>query len=106
MDRTPAWLGPFCIPSVNGLAHLEAPNVNMVTCGGQATIPIVAAVASVARVEYAEIVASLASQSDGPGTGANIDEFTETPSLAIAGVGGAVRSQRRRVGRECVSEGR
>ena len=77
------------IPVVNGDEHLDAPNINMVTCGGQATIPIVAAVASVAKVHYAEIVASIASKSAGPGTRANIDEFTETTAKGIEKVGGA-----------------
>lgn len=89
VDLTPAAIGPCCVPVVNGEDHLDALNVNMVTCGGQATIPMVAAVASVAPVYYAEIVASIASKSAGPGTRANIDEFTETTSRAIESGGGA-----------------
>jgi acetaldehyde dehydrogenase len=93
IDLTPAAIGPYCIPVVNGQVHLDALNVNMVTCGGQATIPMVAAVARVAKVHYGEIIASISSKSAGPGTRANIDEFTETTSKAIEVVGGATKGK-------------
>ena len=89
VDLTPAAIGPYCVPVVNLTQHLDELNVNMVTCGGQATIPIVAAVSSVAEVHYAEIIASISSRSAGPGTRANIDEFTETTSKGIEVIGGA-----------------
>lgn len=94
VDLTPAAVGPFCSPPVNLDINKDAMNLNMITCGGQATIPVVAAIHEVTGdVPYAEIVASLASRSAGPGTRANIDEFTETTSRAIEVVGGAIRGK-------------
>ncbi|APU31923.1 acetaldehyde dehydrogenase (acetylating) [Ectopseudomonas alcaliphila JAB1] len=93
IDLTPAAIGPYCVPVVNLEEHLGKLNVNMVTCGGQATIPMVAAVSRVAKVHYAEIVASISSKSAGPGTRANIDEFTETTSKAIEVIGGAAKGK-------------
>ncbi len=93
LDLTPAALGPYCIPSVNLREHLDAVNLNMVTCGGQATVPMVAAINRVVPVEYGEIVSSVSSRSAGPGTRANIDEFTETTAKAVEVVGGAARGK-------------
>lgn len=94
IDLTPAAIGPFCVPVVNMDEHLDAPNVNMVTCGGQATIPMVYAVSRVSgSVPYAEIVASVSSRSAGPGTRANIDEFTRTTARGIEEVGGAQKGK-------------
>jgi acetaldehyde dehydrogenase len=97
IDLTPAAVGPAVIPPANLREHLDAPNVNMITCGGQATIPIVyavnRAVADIGGVPYAEIVASVASVSAGPGTRANIDEFTKTTSKGVETIGGAARGK-------------
>ncbi|MGI5489386.1 acetaldehyde dehydrogenase (acetylating) [Microtetraspora malaysiensis] len=93
VDLTPAALGPAVVPAVNLGAHLDAPNVSLITCGGQATIPVVHAVSRVTEVAYAEIVASVASPSAGPGTRANIDEFTKTTSRGIETIGGAQRGK-------------
>jgi acetaldehyde dehydrogenase len=89
VDLTPAAVGPYVCPPVNLAVNLDAPNLNMITCGGQATVPVVAAVSAVADVPYAEIVSSVASRSAGPGTRANIDEFTQTTATALAKIGGA-----------------
>jgi acetaldehyde dehydrogenase len=93
IDLTPAAIGPYVIPPVNLSEHLDAPNINMVTCGGQATIPMVHAVARVVEVDYAEIVATVASRSAGPGTRNNIDEFTRTTAGAVEVLGGARRGK-------------
>jgi acetaldehyde dehydrogenase len=93
VDLTPAARGPFVVPPANLTEHLDEPNVNMVTCGGQATIPMVYAVSRIVPVEYAEIVATVASKSAGPGTRQNIDEFTRTTSKAVEVIGGATRGK-------------
>lgn len=93
IDLTPAAIGPFTVPPVNLKANFASENVNMVTCGGQATIPMVYAISRVVPVEYAEIVATVASKSAGPGTRANIDEFTHTTARAIEAVGGAEKGK-------------
>ncbi|MDT8859693.1 acetaldehyde dehydrogenase (acetylating) [Alkalihalobacillus sp. MEB130] len=93
LDLTPAARGPFVVPPVNLGTKLDVPNINLITCGGQATIPMVHAVNRVAPVEYAEIVATISSESAGPGTRANIDEFTQTTKRGIEEVGGAKRGK-------------
>ena len=93
VDLTPAMVGPLICPPVNLEFNMDATNVNIITCGGQATVPMVAAVSSVVEVPYAEIVASVSSKSAGPGTRANIDEFTETTSLAVSSIGGATEGK-------------
>ena len=93
IDLTPAAIGPAVVPPVNLHAHLDRPNLNLITCGGQATIPVVAAVTRVSPVPYAEIVSTVASRSAGPGTRANIDEFTETTAHGLESIGGAARGK-------------
>jgi len=95
IDLTPAAIGPFCVPPVNLEDHISSdePNVNMVTCGGQATIPIVSAISQIQEVDYGEIVATIASKSAGPGTRKNIDEFTRTTAGAIEKIGGAKKGK-------------
>jgi acetaldehyde dehydrogenase len=93
IDLTPAAIGPYVVPSVNLRQHVSAPNVNLITCGGQATIPMVNAVSRVVPVAYAEIVATVASASAGPGTRQNIDEFTRTTASAVEVIGGAKRGK-------------
>lgn len=93
LDLTPAAVGPFVVPSVNISEHLDADNINLITCGGQATIPIVHAINRVQQVEYAEIVATISSKSAGPGTRANIDEFTQTTARGIEKIGGAKKGK-------------
>ncbi|KAF0824940.1 acetaldehyde dehydrogenase (acetylating) [Cytobacillus firmus] len=93
LDLTPAAVGPFVVPPVNISEHLDANNINLITCGGQATIPIVHAINRVQPVEYAEIVATISSKSAGPGTRANIDEFTQTTSRGIEKIGGAKKGK-------------
>jgi acetaldehyde dehydrogenase len=93
VDLTPAAMGPLVCPPVNFTEHVAAPNVNMISCGAQATVPIVHAVSSVVEVPYAEIVASVASKSAGPGTRANIDEFTHTTSRAVRELGGTPKGK-------------
>lgn len=93
IDLTPAALGPAVVPAVNLHAHSDAPDVNLVTCGAQATVPIVAALSKVAPVPYAEIVSTISARSAGPGTRANIDEFTHSTARALETVGGAARGK-------------
>lgn len=93
IDLTPAAIGPYTVPVVNMEEHLNEPNLNLVTCGGQATIPIVSAINDVSKVKYSEIVSSVASKSAGPGTRANIDEFTKTTAKGIEVVGGAEKGK-------------
>jgi acetaldehyde dehydrogenase len=93
VDLTPAKLGPGIVPAVNLANHHDAPDVNLISCGGQATIPIVAAVARVTKVSYSEIVATVASAAAGPGTRQNIDEFTQTTAKGLEDIGGADRGK-------------